>query len=188
MLSSFSFRLINMITINGIDLGAKGCICTLKITDDYEIHSIEFYPLSGDWNPYDKNEKERLKAHKAITEMDSVIKNLEGHTFIEDVKPYRGMSAKTMHGFSSNIAMIYSLMSLHFKPFVSIHAIQWQSLLDLKTKSKDKDLHKKEIADKITSIYPSATELVYTPRGRLLDGYTDALGIAHAGLQLIKGQ
>lgn len=177
-----------MITVNGIDLGSKGCICTLKVDDNFEVQSVEFFPLSGNWSPYDKNQKEREKAHKVIKGMNSVIAELEGTTFIEDVKPYKGMSAKSIHGFSSNIAMIYSLMSLNLKPFESILAVKWQSLLDLNTKSKDKELHKQEIADKILAIYPLASDKVYSPKGKLLDGYTDALGIAHAGLEIIRGK
>lgn len=174
--------------INGIDLGGQGAICSLFVSDEGIVEGFVFKDLSDSWNPYDKAGKDLSKSHSEVNRLSRDICSLSGHTFIEDVKPYKGMSALTAHSFSGNIAMIYTLMALHGKEFTSIHAKNWQSLLDLETKSKDKELHKIEIRDKLLLKYPEAEKHLYTPRGRFIDGRSDALGIAHAGLIALKNE
>lgn len=177
-----------MIKIAGIDLGSKGAICISTFTDDLQLKEIEFYPLNGAWDPYGKEGKDLVKAWNKAKEILDYLSLLKGidEVYIEDVKPYKGMAANSVFSFSGNIKIVYGILSLLNIPFNSIHASVWQKVLNLSTKSSDKEKHKEEIAKSLFEIYPQTKNLVYSKQGKLLDGYTDALGIMHYGLLQIK--
>ena len=173
-----------MSKVYGIDPGASGAICEIEY-DEGGIIQVSFNELKGNWNPYKKAGKDLDKSYEESKYLYDIFSKLDGDIFVEDVKPFRGMSANTVFPFSMNIGYIYFLLSLHQKEFTPIHASQWQKFIGVTTKSKDGKKHKECIANIVTTLVPESKDLVYTPRGRLLDGHTDALGIAYTGMHLL---
>ena len=56
----------------------------------------------------------------------------------------------------------------------------WQGILRIP--KTEKENRKKIHAETMLQLYPHSRDLIYTPRGRLLDGAADAILIAHAAL------
>lgn len=180
-----------VITTIGIDPGASGAVVVLNYsTKDKSISSVEAYKLNGAWNPYGLAGKELEKSYANAMELSRIFNNISAlsndgaKVFVEDVKPFRGMSAKTVFSFSMNIGYIYLLLSQRKTPFTPILATLWQNHIGTTTKSKDKN-HKQEIADIMASLYPEHKDIMYGAKGGLQDGIADAFAIAHTGLQLI---
>lgn len=182
---------VDIVTTVGIDPGSSGAVVSITYSKKQnKVLNMEAYKLNGAWNPYGLSGKDLEKSYDNAQHLSSIftaIMALERHgakVFVEDVKPFKGMSAKTVFSFSMNIGYIYLLLSQRKIPFTSILPKVWQDFIGTKTKSKDKN-HKQEIADLMADLYPEYKHIMYGTRGGLMDGIADAMGIAHTGLRLI---
>lgn len=158
--------------ILGVDPGAKGGVCALAhphFNTELSVATYEFIELS-------KNPKE-------IFDWFRELKN--GHTirgvWIEEVHSLYGMSAKSNFSFGYNVALPNYIAEILELPTVKVPPKTWQKVVGVIGSRKDL---KNQVADLAKVHYPHAP--LYTPRGRLLDGFSDALMIAHYGYLKLK--
>jgi hypothetical protein len=143
--------------IVGIDPGAKGSVCVL----DSASMQAEFMDLS--------------------TPLDQIFvwlnqKNIEA-IWIEDVHSLYGMSAKSNFSFGKALGAVETLAQILCGGFHKVPPKVWQKHINVTTKGKD---IKKEVSQICTQLYPQAN--VFGKRGGLHDGRSDALMIAHYGM------
>ena len=99
--------------------------------------------------------------------------------WLENVHSLFGMSAKSNFGFGRNFGIAFAIA----KVGTSDGSIQqvtpkiWQKYVGVTVKGK---AIKQEVANIAQTIYPSV--VIHGPQGGLLDGRSDALMIAHYGL------
>ena len=99
--------------------------------------------------------------------------------WIEDVHSLFGMSAKSNFGFGRNLGIVTAISQIA-TPGVIAKTVTpkiWQKYIGVTAKGK---AIKKQVAEIATKLYPRAN--IYGKRGGLLDGRSDALMIAHYGL------
>ena len=120
-----------------------------------------------------------LKKH-TIYEATKWLHNQQVDTaWLENVHSLFGMSAKSNFGFGRNFGIAFAIA----KVGTSDGSIQqvtpkiWQKYVGVTVKGK---AIKQEVANIAQTIYPSA--VIHGPQGGLLDGRSDALMIAHYGL------
>ena len=91
-----------------------------------------------------------------------------------------GQGVTSMFSFGQRFGELIGLCVAMQIPIYLIQPKQWQSTLAIKDKDKlTKANRKKAIAQAVSLIYPSAYSVMYTVRGAIKDGVTDAIGIAH---------
>lgn len=144
--------------VAGIDPGSKGCICILDGTD----------ALFADFH---KNSIADLYAF--------IYTNNVGEIWIEDVHSLHGMSAKSNFNFGKNLGVVQTLAELTTGSYQKVAPKVWQSAIGVTTKGK---AIKNEVASIAESLYPNAP--LYGSRGGLIDGRSDALMLAHYGLNI----
>ena len=147
--------------IAGIDPGANGAIAVL---DSKNPDSVALLDL-GKATVY--NAYLWLEYHQARA------------VWIEDVHSLFGMSAKSNFGFGRNLGVVTAISQIA-TPGVIAKTVTpkiWQKYIGVTAKGKD---IKKQVAEIAISLYPRAN--IYGKRGGLLDGRSDALMIAHYGL------
>ena len=145
----------------GIDPGASGAMCVLDSKDPTYTALLD------------------LKKH-TIYEATKWLHNQQVDTaWLENVHSLFGMSAKSNFGFGRNFGIAFAIA----KVGTSDGSIQqvtpkiWQKYVGVTVKGK---AIKQEVANIAQTIYPSA--VIHGPQGGLLDGRSDALMIAHYGL------
>lgn len=95
---------------------------------------------------------------------------------IEDVHSIYGASAKSNFQFGFNTGLMHGIIRSLDLPLGQVQPKAWQKHIGVKGTVKGKAV-KQAVADIVTGLYPRITSDVYTPRGRLIDGRTDAAGI-----------
>lgn len=148
--------------IIGVDPGSKGAICVLNantlvpvfIDLDQPVRAI----LAALKSVFDQYEKDSYVCRAAIERVASVPR----------------VSAKSNFNFGYNVGGINWLLESLGIPLDSVPPKKWQAFIGIKPASTS---IKKDVAAAVTRLYPSAD--IYGPRGGLIDGRSDSLGIAH---------
>jgi len=105
--------------------------------------------------------------------------------YIEEVHSLFGMSAKSNFSFGWNVGIPHTILNcLGIIPKL-VQPKVWQK--HIKVTSKGKEI-KKEVAEICKQLYPECRELVFGPKGGLMDGRTDALMIMHYGYSKYMGK
>ena len=93
---------------------------------------------------------------------------------IEDVHSMFQVSAKSNFSFGYNLGVITTIAIACNVMVDKVGPKKWQKFIGVKEKGP---AIKKEVAEIAKRLYPDT--VLHTPRGRLLDGRSDALMIAH---------
>ncbi len=153
------------------DPGAQGNFCildpVLKLTK-FKDNSMDLAKLYY-W-------LERIKKQHGVT-----------HITIEDVHSLFGMSAKSNFTFGWNTGVVNTLPIVCGLKILHVPPKKWQAgvgiypivdkLMNSDPKLKRNKAIKLAVAERCGQLYPNA--IIKTPRGRLLDGRSDALMMAH---------
>ena len=149
----------------GIDPGTNGAICVLDTDNPTHVALLDLGKNSI-YNSY-----LWLDYHQ-VHEL-----------WIEDVHSLFGMSAKSNFGFGKNLGVVTAISQIALNntgggaiPKTVTPKI-WQKSIGITAKGK---AIKKQVAEIAINLYPTAD--IYGKRGGLLDGRSDALMIAHYGL------
>ncbi len=157
--------------IAGIDPGTNGAIAVL---DSENPDSVELLDLK-------KN-----TIFEVFDWMEGKISSFSaGEIWIEDIHSMYGMSAKSNFGFGRNLGIVTAIAEIFQgeapdKAEITIKTVTpkiWQKYIGITVKGK---AIKKQVAEIAQDLYPTA--IVHGKRGGLLDGRSDALMIAHYGL------
>jgi hypothetical protein len=145
----------------GIDPGNNGALCVLDSQD-------LGHPSFMDFNKKTKYEIAIWLNNRGVEIF-----------WIEDVKSIFGMSARSNFGFGKSLGIAHTIAELISKDkFARVVTPKvWQKYIGVSVKGKE---IKKQVAQIGQSIYPGA--IVHGSKGGLLDGRSDALMIAHYGL------
>jgi hypothetical protein len=147
--------------IAGIDPGANGAICVLDSKDPGHI---------GLWG---------LKKNPIYETANWLHNQHVEAVWIEDVHSIHGTAAKSNFTFGKNLGYVTAISEIvtqgNFSRLVTPKV--WQKYIGVNVKGPAIKIHVAQIAK---SIYPAA--IIHGPKGGLLDGYSDALMIAHYGL------
>ena len=143
--------------IAGIDPGAKGAVCVLSGNTPalFDLDNLSIYELTK-------------VLHKC---------NLD-EIYIEDVHSLYGMSAKSNFQFGRNVGIVHAMAEIVLKgkkPRLVTPKV-WQKHFGVTAKGK---AIKTQVAKLAQELYPEVE--LHTPRGRLLDGRSDALMVASYG-------
>lgn len=146
----------------GVDPGAKGALCVLD-------------PLNMD----PKFISLGLPIPELYEEIERCVLDLKSEgrvplAIIENVHSIQGASAKSNFQFGYNVGSINTILMALRLPLDTVTPKQWQAYLGVKSKGS---AIKRDVAQRVATLYPSAG--LYGPRGGLLDGNADSLGIAH---------
>lgn len=144
----------------GIDPGASGAIAFL-----YENGSVSFIDNSNPVHVIVEHIKTMTDTHTVKVCM------------IEDVHSIYGTSAKSNFNFGFNTGLLHGIIRALGLPLDQVQPKAWQKHLGVKSTVKGKD-KKKAVVEIVSSLYPSVAPEFHTPRGRLLDGRSDALALA----------
>lgn len=155
--------------ILGIDPGLSGAIAILDDGQLVEIVDIE------------ASDSRINCAH-----LSSLIhKHQPDFAICELVTSRPGQGVTSTFTFGHALGSITGVLSALGVPYLLIRPQAWQGHFDIQTSSKEKQIHKQEIADLAQRLYPGAS--LYGPRGGLRDGRSDALLLAHYGHQHLSG-
>jgi hypothetical protein len=141
----------------GCDPGAKGALCILASDSTIEFLDFSDQPLVITTWFKEMQEKYDIKI-----------------IMIENVHSIFGVSAKSNFNFGFNVGILHGIFRSSSIGLDLVQPKVWQKSIGVTTKGKD---IKKDVASIATRLYPLAQ--IYTPRGRLLDGRSDALMVAH---------
>jgi len=152
----------------GIDPGALGAICALRINSDGS-HNIVF--MDNKINPMAK--------HVLLQTL-----NKEGiqMCMIEDVASIPGASAKANFTFGWNVGELRTLLDIQNFGYDLVKPKVWQKIVGVSVPTKFKGTDRKkriknQVADICERVYPGCS--IRGPKGGLLDGRSDSLMIAH---------
>jgi len=135
----------------GIDPGANGCLCILSDTN------IEFYDFK----------KIGLMGYK------NLLKSINPTMIaLELVRARPGQGVVSMFSMGQRVGELEGLLIGLEKGYIQVRPQEWQKTCKVPKKSG-----KKGIAETMLKMYPSAQ--LFGPKGGLLDGRADALGLAH---------
>ena len=95
---------------------------------------------------------------------------------IEDVHSIFGASAKSNFMFGFNTGLLHGIIRALGLPLDQVQPKAWQKHIGVKSTVKGK-LVKTAVADIVQGLYPEIATDIFTPRGRLIDGRSDAAGI-----------
>ena len=142
----------------GIDPGASGALCALLAKQNKMI----FKDTTED-------------PSKLIEWIDQIKTGYNLRVImIEDVHSLPLVSAKSNFSFGYNLGVITTIAMACNVMVDKVPPKKWQKFAGVKEKGP---AIKKEVAEIASRLYPNA--VLHTPRGRLLDGRSDALMIAH---------
>ncbi len=145
----------------GIDPGTKGAICVLDNNDPAYIALLDLAKTTifdaAQW----------LHAQKPDV------------VWIENIHGFPGMTAKSNFGMGRGVGKVHAIAEIatHGQEAKLVVAQVWQKFAGVTAKGK---WIKKEVAQIATKLYPAAS--IRGKKGGLLDGRSDALMIAHYGL------
>ena len=148
--------------ICGIDPGNSGALCVLDIS----VSPVHICFLD-------------IKKHTAYEIGKWLHEHLVQSVWIEDVHSLYGMSAKSNFGFGRSVGTITAIAEITTKgkPVNKVTPKVWQKNIGVTSKGKD---IKYNVAKLALELYPAAD--IYGKQGGLLDGRSDALMIAHYGI------
>ena len=147
--------------IAGIDPGSNGAIAVLDSTNPDSVALLDLNKCSiYDATKWLHNQK-----------IESI--------WLESVHSLYGMSAKSNFGFGRNFGIAFAIAKIAVAggAVYQVTPKIWQKYIGITKKGK---AIKQQVAQIAQSIYPSAN--LHGPKGGLLDGRSDALMIAHYGL------
>ena len=147
--------------IAGIDPGSNGAIAVLDSTNPDSVALLDLNKCSI----YDTTEWLHNQKIESI--------------WLESVHSLYGMSAKSNFGFGRNFGISFAIAKIAVAggAVYQVTPKIWQKYIGITEKGK---AIKQQVAQIAQSIYPSAN--LHGPKGGLLDGRSDALMIAHYGL------
>ena len=140
-----------MTTYVGIDPGASGAMCLL-----FEDGTIEFYDFK----------KGGIRSYATILGAKTDI------IAVELVHSFSNQGVKSMFSFGQRLGELHGMLQTLDLPYVEVRPQAWQKACGVVPKSGKKGIHAT-----ISVLYPDAS--LVGPRGGLIDGRCDALGIAH---------
>tara|TARA_Y100001949_G_scaffold175791_1_gene186575 strand:- start:171 stop:638 length:468 start_codon:yes stop_codon:yes gene_type:complete len=149
------------VRVCGIDPGTKGAICVLDNNDPAYIALLDLAKTTifdaAQW----------LHAQKPDV------------VWIENIHGFPGMTAKSNFGMGRGVGKVHAIAEIatHGQEAKLVVAQVWQKFAGVTAKGK---WIKKEVAQIATKLYPAAS--IRGKKGGLLDGRSDALMIAHYGL------
>jgi len=154
----------------GCDPGASGALCLLKVPED---KPIEIYFLDHD---------KTMDVEKFIWLKQAGEELNIRMAMLEEVHSLFGMSAKSNFSFGGAFHKAKLLLELQLNyGFDLVTPKVWQKTVGIpnkKPKEKRTSAQLKKLVEKqCKQLYPGCD--IYTPRGKLLDGRSDALMIAH---------
>lgn len=155
--------------ILGIDPGLSGAVAILNDGQLVEIVDIE------------AAESRINCAHLASL----MHKHQPEFAICELVSSRLGQGVTSTFTFGHALGSITGVLSALGVPYLLIRPQAWQGHFGIRSSSKDKVIHKQEIADLAQSLYPAAS--LYGPRGGLRDGRSDALLLARYGHEHLSG-
>lgn len=134
----------------GIDIGSKGALCWLHKDEELLFRDFD------------------LRAYIAL------LQEVKGPVIvaIEKVHAMPKQGVKSMFSFGQRLGEIEGVLLTLSIPYELVRPREWQKTLSMPTKTT-----KKSIADTLLKRYPNAE--LFSPRGALKDGRSDALGLAH---------
>ncbi|MEA2037106.1 MAG: hypothetical protein U9O94_06330 [Nanoarchaeota archaeon] len=153
--------------ICGIDPGAQGAMCVLDSNDPayiqiFDLHKRSFYDMAN-WL-YNQ-------------QIDRVV--------IEDVHSMYQVAAKSNFNFGKAVGVVHAIANIVTRgddPLMVAPKV-WQKAVGVNAKGSK--FIKPQVAEIAKRAYPSID--LHTPRGRLKDGRSDAVMIAHYALYIHKG-
>lgn len=144
----------------GIDPGKTGAICVLS-----EDGSTQFFNNSS-------------SIANIVTELTTLNKNHKIRMcMIEDVHAVFGSSSKSTFNFGFGVGFLHGVFQTLGLPLDSVQPKVWQKHIGVKGTVKGKEI-KLAVADIVSKQNPQSTQQLYTERGRLIDGRSDALALA----------
>lgn len=144
----------------GIDPGASGSMCIITET------SIEFYDFKKGGIP------NYVKALQALDKNDT------GFIYLEKVHSMTAQGVKSVFSFGQRFGELQGMLLTLGLDFNLVPPRTWQKQIGVEAKSG------KEGIRKTVESYLNDTTVLYGPKGGLLDGRCDALGIALYGKQI----
>lgn len=139
----------------GIDPGANGAMCVMTVTG--EVVMLLDFKLEG-----------LRKYIEVLSNMDAA--NITAA--IEKVGSMPGQGVKSMFSFGQRLGELEGMLQTLKIGYVLVPPKEWQKSCGVPTGSDKKGIHAV-----IQRIYPTAK--LYGPKGGVLDGRCDALGITH---------
>ena len=143
----------------GIDPGASGAMCVLN-----EDNQLFFYDFKSGKIP---NYSSLLRTHTTTFPEDPIV--MIG---LEKVSAMPGQGVKSMFSFGQRLGELEGMLQTLKLGYDMIRPLQWQKACGVKPKSG-----KQGIYETVSKLYPDAS--LHGPKGGLIDGRCDALGIAH---------
>ena len=145
----------------GIDPGANGAIAVLDSTNPDSVALLDL----------NKNSIYQTAVWVHTHQVNAV--------WLENVHSLYGMSAKSNFGFGRNFGIAFAIakMGISDGPVDLVTPKVWQKYIGVTVKGKG---IKQEVCNIAQGLYPTA--ILHGPKGGLLDGRSDALMIAHYGL------
>lgn len=139
----------------GCDVGKKGGVSIVN-SDGVILESFEY--------------SEDIQS--MITILKEATKGRRCQAIIEKVSAMPGQGVTSMFNFGTNYGIWQGIFYALGIPFELVRPQAWQKVVGIPAKSD-----KKAIAQFAQRLYPTAE--LYTPRGRLKDGISDSLMMAH---------
>ena len=156
----------------GIDPGKTGSICLLDPSADDVKNVVSFLDIN-------MQPLILLDELRQLNQRYDVVPIM-----VEKVRNIRGAASASNFNFGYNYGSIRTLAVCTGLGVDDAPVISWQSKLRVPNKL-EKTARKKYIANRCLELYPFAE--LHGPKGGLLDGRSDALGIAHYS-RLVYGQ
>lgn len=141
----------------GIDPGASGGMCVLTSDNNVEIGDYAKQGIVG-----------YARALRDIMESDITIKMIA----VEKVASMPAQGVKSVFSFGERYGELQGMLQTLGLGYDLVRPQLWQKACGVKPKST-----KKDIAAVMNRLYPNAE--LYGPKGGVMDGRADALGIAH---------
>jgi len=168
--------------IAAFDSGSKGGIAILdqdaELIDTLEMTVNDKYPIK---HIDSKSIKDFINLHQPEYIFVELVTGKEGG---------RGQNTKTslfvQGGYYHQLGdILYSLGCSHEK-IKMIKPVDWKKSIGVSGAIKGD--RKEKTKQLVKELYKGQEELYITPRGRVMDGVTDAIGIACAGIKYLKSK
>lgn len=150
----------------GFDPGASGSMAILYEDNPAEVTVIDF-KASGLYS-YISLLKELINSGKYTI----------GAVVLEDVASMHGQGVKSVFSFGQRKGEIEGMLQTLELGYHLVKPQTWQKTIGANKKAPTKADKKKLIVDCVKRLYPSATSLLYGPKGGINDGRADAIGLA----------
>ena len=164
----------------GIDTGGSGAIAVYNSEDStFKFFDMQTTIIKHDDDSHKSNMQTVAFLQSMYRFLQENVKPYTHVVYIERIMPFGKGSASTYLSQGRNIGAVYAVLSILGITFNEVLPRIWQKHLGLYGKSEDKKL---DILKAVKEIYPQTqvgSSVFHTPRGRFLDGRSDAVGIMH---------